>query len=887
MGKNNTNDRNSLIEEIKRRLPLDNLLYLYNVKKGKSNNSYYCPFHEDKNPSFVASNEKGWKCLSSANCGSGDQISFIEKYERISFDEALIKASDIANVEIAKQKGQIVLDPLQDKHLNYLLNRGIKKEIAHIFNLKSKEDYVLFPQKREDKITGWKAINIINKKMFFQGKDTKSKLFPDYDFRGYRNIIFCAGEYDCIYLTQKLIESNLNDYKAVTSSTGEGNFPKDLNRLLEFPEIENFMIFYDHDEMGRNGAIKLAHELNKMKKLVEIYSFPKDKKEKYDVSDFFNEGNSIEDLFNLEKTTYTFEEEKLKDTLEFKRLSLDSIDNFHFETPNDYYINENGVEKITVTAREEKVEVISMLPILITKQAINTDYDVVSLEIAFKRDFVWKKIIVERETICDSKKILELCNSGFPVNSDNVKKVIKYLHSFEVANLQNMETIYLTHNNGWKDFKNKKGFGLGKNILGLDAKEDNISFTPENGFEKFSKALVENGSFEEWTRVIKPLMSNPKVAFSVYASLAAPFLALLDCSSFLIHFWGDSSMGKTTVMEIAASVWGNPAKETGGLITSWNSTMVFVERMASFFNDLPMYLDDSQTADDKTISKIMYMIGNSTGRGRGKKSGGVDTTNSWHTICFTTGEKQLTESTQYDGAKARTIEFNGSPFGRNEGKTVHEVKTCVRENYGHIGNIFMHTMLNSLNQSEEYRKEFIEDTKSIYNELRNNLALISENEIGNRMAGYFAVIEVAAEYVESVFEFGGKPHEVIESCFLEAIKERKSEGDTSTRALNEVISFAQGNEKKFMGKSDDTIKEHFGIWRENEYIAFYPHKIKEFLSSHGFSPNSVMRSWANRDWVRKTNGENTNILRYAGNVYRMVVIKWEVMFGEHKSSPFP
>ena len=867
MEQDNKADKKEIIQEIKRRLSLENLLEIYNVKKGHTAKTYHCPFHEDKNPSFSIT-ETGWKCFT--GCGNGDQISFIEKIENIHFEEALIKASSICNVDYEKKKGRPLLEELQERHLKYLNDRGIKKETAKLFALKSKNDFILFPQKREDKITGYKAINFINKGMFVNGSDKQSKLFPNYELKEVKFLIFTAGEYDCIYLTQKLLESNLNDYRVVTSSTGEGSFPKDLERLKEFSSIEKFLIFYDHDDAGKKGALKLARELSdKIKKVVEIYSFPEEKKEKYDVSDFFNEGYSVEDLLLLEKQIYEIEKKP-----ENTRLNLpDFIDDFEFVAPNEYQIDSEGVHKITTTLRDEKIEKISNLPVLITKQAINTDDTIVNLELVFKRDFIWQKLVVERETICDTKKITSLCNSGFPVHSGNAKKMVEYLHAFEMANLPTMKTIYLTHNNGWKRIKDKNIFGLGKNILGIDPSENNISFSPEYGFEKFTKALDSKGSLSSWITGVTPLMKNNKVAFSIYASLSAPLLEIMDCSSFLVHFWGDSSMGKTTVMEIASSVWGNPAKETGGLITSWNNTMVFVERLASFFNDLPMYLDDSQTADDKTISKIMYMIGNSTGKGRGKKAGGIDANKSWHTVCFSTGEKQLTESTQYDGAKARTIEFNGSPFGKNEGKIVNDIKTCVRENYGHIGNLFIKKLMEDLEKPEK-----LAEFKESYATFRELLSMRTTNEIGNRMAGYFAIIQLAGTLIEDYFKLGGNVLQTIENCFLEAINERKSEGNTSERALNEVLSFAQANMKSFLGKTDDFTKENFGIWKDKQYISFHPHKLKDVLTKAGFSYNSIVRSWGDKNIIKKSKDSVTYPVFYENISYRLIVIKWESLF---------
>jgi len=863
-----------LIEEIKLKLDITYLLDHYNIKKGKANSSYFCPFHEDKKPSFVAKQGgNNWKCLSNANCGSGDQITFIEKFENKTKKEAIEIAGSLAGINLKPvEQKQIVIKEIQKKHLDYLGKRGIKTETAQRFNLKGKGDYILFPQQRDKDIVGYKGINIKNKKMYFEGLDTKSKLFPNYDFTDLETIIFTAGEWDCLYLNQELSNICLNNVKAFTNSTGEGNYPFDLKEALktQFKGV-SIKIIYDNDEQGKSGAEKLAHELHDLNIPIEIYLFSQDKPKGYDVSDFLNEGNSINDLFKLEKILYQPQEKSQLVEID----NLFSLDNFTFKTPNNYNISPNGITKFSFGLRGEKIESVSSLPVIITQQAINTDDDIVSLRLDFKRDGLWKKVNVEREIICDSKKILTLCNCGFPVHAGNAKKMVEYLNDFEFSNMPHMETVYLTHNNGWKEFKGLTAFGLGSNILGLQDINANILFSPEQGFERFNKALHAHGSNDKWLKTIKPLLKNPKIALAVYASLSAPLLSLVDCSSFLLHYWGDSSMGKTTVIEIASSIWGNPSKETGGLVTSWNNTQVFVEKIATFFDDLPIFLDDSHLTDDKTVSNVLYMLGNSTGRGRGTKDGGIKANTSWRTVCFSTGEKQLTESTQYDGARARTIEISGSPFGRNEGKLVNSTKAEIRENYGHLGNIFITALLEELKDPERLKQ-----LKDDYRGLRDILALQAKNEISDRLAGYFAAIWLAGELAETYLNIDLGVKEIIETCYLETINERKSEGDISTRALNDVISFAQANMKSFMGKSDESTREHFGIWKDAEYIAFYPHKLKDFLGKSGFSYNSILKSWSDRDWIKRSKEGYSYPFYYESNQYRMIVIKWESVFKE-------
>ncbi len=67
--------------------------YIQVIQKGRSYLAI-CPFHDDKNPSLNISKEKQiYKCFS---CGAGgNALTFVQKYEKISFDEAVRKLASI------------------------------------------------------------------------------------------------------------------------------------------------------------------------------------------------------------------------------------------------------------------------------------------------------------------------------------------------------------------------------------------------------------------------------------------------------------------------------------------------------------------------------------------------------------------------------------------------------------------------------------------------------------------------------------------------------------------------------------------------------------------------------------------------------------------------
>jgi DNA primase len=84
------------IRDIKAQLSILTVLTKYDLTPGH-NNRLRCPFHNDKTPSFQVYPETGtWTCFSS-NCsaGSGDQIDFIMKYEKITKHEAILKAKSL------------------------------------------------------------------------------------------------------------------------------------------------------------------------------------------------------------------------------------------------------------------------------------------------------------------------------------------------------------------------------------------------------------------------------------------------------------------------------------------------------------------------------------------------------------------------------------------------------------------------------------------------------------------------------------------------------------------------------------------------------------------------------------------------------------------------
>ena len=158
-----------------------------------------------------------------------------------------------------------------------------------------------------------------------------------------------------------------------------------------------------------------------------------------------------------------------------------------------------------------------------------------------------------------------------------------------------------------------------------------------------------SGTFEKWREQVADLcQNNSLLTFSLCVALAPILLRYFpEINTTIFHLVGRSSIGKTTALKVAASVWGNPKK----YIKQWRATGNAQEGIAEKHNDSLLLLDEIGQANDKDIQQTVYMIGNERGKSRMTVDAALRKTKSWRLLCLSSGEIGISEKIEAAGER--------------------------------------------------------------------------------------------------------------------------------------------------------------------------------------------------------------------------------------------
>ena len=159
-----------------------------------------------------------------------------------------------------------------------------------------------------------------------------------------------------------------------------------------------------------------------------------------------------------------------------------------------------------------------------------------------------------------------------------------------------------------------------------------------------------SGTLADWkTHLAAPALGNSRLMIAIAAAFAAPLLGLTGEEGGGFHLRGNSSMGKSTALYVAGSVWGGGG--AGGYVKNWRATDNALESISGLHNDALLCLDELSQVEPKAAGAAAYMLANGKGKARSGKDGQARRALEWRLIFLSTGEIALADKIREGGGQ--------------------------------------------------------------------------------------------------------------------------------------------------------------------------------------------------------------------------------------------
>lgn len=529
--------------------------------------------------------------------------------------------------------------------------------------------------------------------------------------------------------------------------------------------------------------------------------------------------------------------------------------------PAGYIVDDSGIWKESAKEGGD-LSLVIKTPIMIAKRLIAYDSEEEKIQILFKRDFKLIGGVFDRKTVFNNTNIFELTSLGATISSSNAKAVVTYLTQLEEANLDRIPVAFSSKTLGW--LPNGEFLPYFTTNTVLDA---------HGSLSQWAGACTTKGDLTKWVDLIAPHRVRYRFRFILAGSFTAPLLKTLRCRSFLIYNWASSRGGKTAALKSALSVWGDPER----MMISFNATSVAFERMASFFCDLPLGIDERQqaSANQNGLESLFYMLSNGQSKGRGTRDGGIQEINTWRTVALSTGEEPIAQDNTMTGVTTRTIEIVGAPFDKEA--EAAEVHRSICENFGNAGKVFIKYLM------ETDPQEFIK----LYEEFQNKIKEFAGDRNGSHISLLAAVATadiVASKLIFNETDTEAKEHAV--AMIQDIVKDMQVEElpDVNISACSYLLDYFQANESRLF--SDDVPGQRAG-WTDPvgmsygsdvRSILWIPSMLKNALTEGGFNYRKTIKYLRDNGLIKiDAGGKNSTVIKRGGKLIRVIKMNKEAL----------
>ncbi|PTB88384.1 hypothetical protein C9927_04275 [Pseudidiomarina aestuarii] len=414
--------------------------------------------------------------------------------------------------------------------------------------------------------------------------------------------------------------------------------------------------------------------------------------------------------------------------------------------------------------------------------------------------------VYDRSLLHEPRDLVKRLESdGLSVTPGEQNAVAKYLGGFRTNKI-----AHTTSQVGWFD----ACFVLPDETLKPQECEDEVIFSSNEE----AVPLCVSGSLDDWREKVGcACIGNPVLAFSASVAFAAPLLEIVGQDGGGFHLFGASSKGKSTALQVAASIYGKPSSGGASLhptyLQTWRQTDNSIEVSLARYNNLLLPLDDMrQIRNAQALIDTIMMLGNNQGKGRANKNGDAQSKRNFRTLVLSTGEKPTqafieAENKPFDaGTEVRLpnidivfktgVVHDASMFDDNHKEMIEHLKAQTCRLYGAAGLQWLRLLVE---HKEGLVRKIESHTKRFVSEITDKVGSLGSQQL--RVIDRFALVAAAGELATEYGITGWPKDEALNAASFMAkryFEQRGTIEDTeSQRILRRFCAKVMNQQKQF------------------------------------------------------------------------------------------
>jgi len=281
-----------------------------------------------------------------------------------------------------------------------------------------------------------------------------------------------------------------------------------------------------------------------------------------------------------------------------------------------------------------------------------------------------------------------LYEEGLDIAHPFRKKIPDYISSAVIDKFLGCAT-----HTGWHS---PRTFVLPDSVIG----QDDVWFQSDEKTAAYAKA----GQMENWQQLVAArARGNPFLMFGLSFAFCGPLLQRLGIDGVGIHLYGDTTVGKTTVLIAGGSVWGGCS-----YLRSWRSTANGIEGIGVQHTDTLLLLDEIAEIIAKELDEAAYFLINGHGKNRADRHGQARAAARWRVPVLSSGEQSIRTKLAAEGISIKAgqrlrildVPVSGKYglfdelHGFKDGAAFADaVRSAAHEHFGYAGPAFVEAII--------------------------------------------------------------------------------------------------------------------------------------------------------------------------------------------------